>query len=99
MFDSLSRDTIGRIIDNEIAKLNLRMIALGYTLEIDSKAKKFLVEKSYDRKYGARPLKRAIQTYIEDGVSDYILEEKSKANTTGIIHVTKKAKQEELCFD
>ena len=99
MFDSLSRDTIGRIIDNEIVKLNLRMIALGYTLEIDSKAKKFLVEKSYDRKYGARPLKRAIQTYIEDGVSDYILEEKSKANTTGIIHVTKKAKQEELCFD
>ena len=63
------------------------------------KAKKFLVEKSYDRKYGARPLKRAIQTYIEDGVSDYILEEKSKVNTTGIIHVTKKAKQEELCFD
>lgn len=99
MFDSLSRDTIGRIIDNEIAKLNLRMIALGYTLEIDNKAKKFLVEKSYDIKYGARPLKRAIQTYIEDGVSDYILEEKSKANTTGIIHVTKKAKQEELCFD
>ncbi len=99
LFDSLSRSAIGQIVDNELAKLNLRMTALGFSLEIDKKAKQFLVDKSYDRKYGARPLKRAMQTYVEDGISDYILDGRSKANTSGIIRITKKTKQEELCFE
>lgn len=99
LFDSLSRSAIGQIVDNELAKLNLRMTALGFSLEIDKKAKQFLVDKSYDRKYGARPLKRAMQTYVEDGISDYILDGRSKANTSGVIRITKKTKQEELCFE
>ena len=98
LFDQLDRDAIGLIIDNELDKLNLRMTAMGYTLEIDDKAKAFLVDKSYDRKYGARPLKRAIQTYIEDGISDYILDENVKASADGVIHITKKDKIEELVF-
>ena len=99
LFDNLNKETIGRIIDNELEMLNLRMIALGYTLEIDKKAKDFLVEKSYDRRYGARPLKRAIQTYVEDGISDYILEGGAKENLSSVIHISKSAKKEELCFD
>lgn len=99
MFDSLSRDSIGRIIDNELAKLNLRVMALGYSIDIDDEAKEFLIERSYDRKYGARPLKRAIQTYVEDGISDYILGEHSKKNSSGIIRITHKTRQEELCFE
>ena len=99
VFDNLSRDSIARIIDNELSKLNLRTTALGFSIEIDKKAKEFLVDKSYDRKYGARPLKRAIQTYIEDGISDYILDERSKDNTSGVIHITRKPKKEELCFE
>ena len=99
MFDNLSKESIGTIIDNELAKLNIRLMALGYSLEIDDKAKQFLVEKSYDRNFGARPLKRAIQTYVEDGISDYILDEKSKNNTSGIIHISQKNKKEELYFE
>lgn len=98
LFDQLNREAIGQIIDNELDKLNLRMTAMGYTLEIDDKAKAFLVDKSYDRKYGARPLKRAIQTYVEDGISDYILGENVKDNGDGVIHITKKDEIEELVF-
>ena len=99
LFDQLNREAIGKIIDNELGMLNLRLAALGYTLEIDKKAKEFLIDKSYDKKYGARPLKRAIQTYVEDGISDYILDENTAKSPDGIIHITHKAKKEELVFE
>ena len=99
LFDQLNREAIGKIIDNELGMLNLRLAALGYTLEIDKKAKEFLIDKSYDKKYGARPLKRAIQTYVEDGISDYILDENTAKSSDGIIHITHKAKKEELVFE
>lgn len=99
LFDELNKEAISQIIDNELEKLNLRMTALGYTLELDKGAKEFLVEKSYDRKYGARPLKRAIQTYVEDGISDYLLDENHKQNDDGIIHISKKARKEEFVFE
>ena len=99
LFDQLNREAISRIIDNELEKLNLRLMALGYTLEIDKKAKDFLIDKSYDKKYGARPLKRAIQTYVEDGISDYILSEEGRNTEGGTIHITHKTKKEELAFE
>ena len=99
LFDQLSREAIGKIIDNELDKLNLRMAALGYTLIVDKKAKEFLINKSYDKKYGARPLKRAIQTYVEDGISDYILSEQPQKSETGVIRITHKVKKEELIFE
>ena len=99
LFDQLSREAIGKIIDNELAMLNLRLAALGYTLEIDKKAKEFLIDKSYDKKYGARPLKRALQTYVEDGISDYILDESIPKSDSGVIRITRKAKNEELVFE
>lgn len=98
LFDELDKNAISQIIDNELEKLNLRMTALGYTLELDKEAKAFLVEKSYDKKYGARPLKRAIQTYVEDGISDYLLDENNKPGEDGVIHITKKARKEEFAF-
>ncbi len=99
LFDSLSRKAIGQIVENELEKLGLRLMVLGFSLQIDKKAMQFLVDKSYDRKYGARPLKRALQTYVEDGLSDYLLDGRSKANKSGVIHITKKSEQEELCFE
>lgn len=99
LFDSLNRDSIGVIVDKELEKLNSRLSSLGYVLEVDKKAKEFLVEKAYDRKYGARPLKRAIQTYVEDGISDFLLNTDNAGKTSGVIKVSHKKKKEELCFE
>ncbi|MBQ0089072.1 MAG: ATP-dependent Clp protease ATP-binding subunit [Prevotellaceae bacterium] len=96
LFNSLDRDAITMIADNELAKLEERTKILGYTFKIDKTAKEFLIDKAFDKQYGARPLKRAIQTYIEDGLSDYILNEDNKE--TEIIRITKSAKKEELTF-
>ncbi len=109
LFEQLGRDAIGQIVDNELDKLNIRMAALGYSLEIDDEVRNFLIDKSYDKKYGARPLKRAIQTYIEDGISDFILnqegenaeEEGSSAinNQNILIKIRKEPKMQELVFE
>lgn len=72
-FDQLSLDAITRIVDIELKGLYNRMKAIGYTLIIEDDAKRFIAEKGYDVQYGARPLKRAIQTYLEDGLSELII--------------------------
>jgi ATP-dependent Clp protease ATP-binding subunit ClpC len=73
MFKNLSREAIHEIIDIELEKLYGRIIDLGYNIELTEKAKDFLVEKGYDEKFGARPLKRAIQKYIEDPLAEEII--------------------------
>jgi ATP-dependent Clp protease ATP-binding subunit ClpC len=73
LFNSLGRDEIHRIIDIELEKLDKRIAALGYTIEITEKAKDYIVEKGYDASFGARPLKRAIQKYIEDPLAEEII--------------------------
>lgn len=73
MFDQLSKDSIKSIIDLELKGLFGRIIAMGYTLELSAEAKDFIAEKGYDVQYGARPLKRAIQRYLEDELADVIL--------------------------
>lgn len=73
MFNSLSREDIHRIIDIELDKLYSRVTQLGYTIELTEKAKDFIVEKGYDQAYGARPLKRAIQKYLEDPLAEEII--------------------------
>jgi ATP-dependent Clp protease ATP-binding subunit ClpC len=73
MFNSLSREDIHRIIDIELDKLYSRVTLLGYTIELTEKAKDFIVEKGYDQAYGARPLKRAIQKYLEDPLAEEII--------------------------
>ena len=73
-FSTLTQEDIYRIIDIELRELHGRMEELGYTLLIDKAAKKFIADVGYDPKFGARPLKRAIQRYVEDPVSEVIIE-------------------------
>ena len=73
-FDQLDKTAILTIIDLELKKLFNRIKNLGYQLIITSKAKDFLADKGYDRQYGARPLRRSIQTYLETTISDEIVE-------------------------
>ncbi|WP_300814305.1 ATP-dependent Clp protease ATP-binding subunit [uncultured Bacteroides sp.] len=72
-FDQLSLDAITRIIDIELKGLYDRIENIGYKLTIDDEAKKFIASKGYDVQFGARPLKRAIQNYLEDGLSELII--------------------------
>ena len=73
MFNSLSREDIHIIIDLELEKLYGRINDLGYVIKITEAAKDFIVEKGYDEKFGARPLKRAIQKLIEDPLAEEIV--------------------------
>jgi ATP-dependent Clp protease ATP-binding subunit ClpC len=74
IFKSLGEDDIKRIVDIPIKEFKSRMLELGYTIEITQKLKDFLVEKGYDEKYGARPLNRAIQKYLEDPIAEKMLD-------------------------
>ena len=74
-FDQLSLDAIVRIVDIELRGLYERVEAMGYKLSIDEDAKRFIAAKGYDVQFGARPLKRAIQTYVEDALSELIISE------------------------
>ena len=73
IFKSLEKEDIGKIVELEIKKLKDRVIEIGFDLQINKTAKDFLIEEGYDEEYGARPLTRAIQKFIEDPVSEEIL--------------------------
>ena len=73
MFNSLDKDALYKIIDIEIEGFHKRAAELGYQLTVTDSAKEFIVEKGFDKQYGARPLKRAIQQYIEDELAEMIL--------------------------
>lgn len=73
IFHSLTRENIHKIIDLELVKLFDRIEVLGYHASMTEKAKDFIVDKGYDEKFGARPLKRAIQKYIEDPLAEEII--------------------------
>ena len=72
-FEQLEMDSLVKIVDIELEGLLQRVKNIGYNLNIDEEAKKFIALKGYDVQYGARPLKRAIQTYIEDALAEVIL--------------------------
>ncbi|RFC55153.1 ATP-dependent Clp protease ATP-binding subunit [Brumimicrobium aurantiacum] len=78
LFKSLEREDIHKIIDLELVHLYKRINKLGYSIELDKKAKDFIVDKGYDAKFGARPLSRAIQKYIEDPLAEQIINAKIK---------------------
>lgn len=73
IFNSLQREHIHQIIDITLGKLFARILSLGYHVELTDKAKDFLSDKGYDHQFGARPLNRAIQKYLEDPVAEEIL--------------------------
>ena len=96
-FDQLDLEAIKQIIDIELKGLYKRIEALGYTIDLSEGARQFVAEKGYDVQFGARPLKRAIQNYIEDGISELIVNGDLKPGTT--IHITKEDQQDELTFN
>ena len=73
MFDQLSRESIHKIIDLELEGFYKRVEEIGFTIEISDEAKEFIATKGYDVQYGARPLKRAIQKYLEDEMAEMII--------------------------
>ncbi|NND52902.1 MAG: ATP-dependent Clp protease ATP-binding subunit [Flavobacteriaceae bacterium] len=73
VFNVLEKEDINKIIDLELAKLLDRIKELGYVLKLSKKAKDFIADKGFDQQYGARPLKRAIQKYIEDALAEEII--------------------------
>lgn len=92
-FNSLSREDIFRIIEIELKDLADRVSHLGYELEVDQGARTFVAEEGFDPELGARPLKRAIQRYIEDPLSELII---SDGSGSGVLKVTFDAKSNEI---
>ncbi|MDG3581580.1 ATP-dependent Clp protease ATP-binding subunit [Galbibacter pacificus] len=76
VFNPLEKEDIHKIIDIELEKLYLRIEGLGYHLKLTDKAKDYIADKGFDKQYGARPLKRAIQKYIEDALAEEIITSK-----------------------
>ena len=85
VFNNLEKADIDKIIDIELSKLLERISELGYTLKLSKKAKSFIAEKGFDKQYGARPLKRAIQKYVEDALAEEII--KSNVHEGDIINL------------
>ena len=78
MFESLNRDAIFKIIDIELAGFYKRVAQLGYILTLTDEARDFVADKGYDSQFGARPLKRAIQKYLEDSLAELIIDDSVK---------------------
>ncbi|MDO5446670.1 MAG: ATP-dependent Clp protease ATP-binding subunit [Prevotellaceae bacterium] len=74
-FDQLDKEALKKIVDLELVLLTKRIAEIGYNIDVDAEARDFLAEKGYDIQFGARPLKRALQTYLEDGLSEMIINE------------------------
>ena len=81
-FDQLNMEALVKIIDIELKGLYQRMENIGYKMVIDDDAKRFIASKGYDIQFGARPLKRAIQNYLEDGLSEIILSTELQSGDT-----------------
>jgi ATP-dependent Clp protease ATP-binding subunit ClpC len=73
MFNSLSKEHINQIIDIELSYLYKRIENMGYKIKLEDSARDYIVEKGYDAQFGARPLKRAIQKYVEDPLAEHII--------------------------
>jgi len=78
IFNALDKKAIRSIVDLELSKLEARIVKLGYQIAITNEAKDFLSEKGFDQKYGARPLNRAIQKYVEDLIAENVVSNKVK---------------------
>ena len=86
-FDQLDNTAIRKIVDIELSRLFKRINDMGYAVEISEEAKEMLAQKGYSPQYGARPLKRAIQTYIEDVLCERLLDDEKKLSSTITIDV------------
>ena len=93
VFNPLEREDIHKIIDIELAKLFARIKDIGYELNLTDKAKDYIAEKGFDKQYGARPLKRAIQKYIEDTLAEEIVNSKLEEGDTIFMDLDKKKEE------
>ena len=96
-FDQLDLKAIKQIVDIELKSLWKRIENMGYKIELTNEAKQFVAERGYDVQFGARPLKRAIQNYIEDGVAEMIVNDNLPLGTT--IRISKSDDKNELKFE
>ncbi len=96
LFNTLTKADINKIIDIELKGLFDRVKAMSYTIKISPVAKDFLCEKGYDINFGARPLKRAIQKYLENPMAEVLIKLNPKGGET--IHIGYNKKKEELTF-
>jgi len=94
IFEDIKREDIHKIIDIELSFVEKRIKALGYKLKVLVKAKDFIIDKGWDPNFGARPLKRAIQKYIEDVLAEEII--KAKINEGDVVIVDFDPKKDEI---
>jgi ATP-dependent Clp protease ATP-binding subunit ClpC len=93
VFNVLEKEDINKIIDIELAHLVARIKDLGYKLKLSTKAKDYIAEKGFDQQYGARPLKRAIQKYIEDALAEEIINSQVQEGDTIIMDLDAKSNE------
>ena len=93
VFNPLEKEDIHKIIDIELKKLLERIDGLGYNLTLSDKAKDYIADKGFDKQYGARPLKRAIQKYIEDALAEEIVSSKLKENDSIFMDLDEKTNE------
>ena len=96
LFNSLAKEDIFKIIDIELKHLYDRVGKIGYTIELTNEAKDFIAERGYDHQYGARPLKRAIQKYLEDPMAEEIINSNLNEGDTLIVNYDKKKEDIEV---
>ncbi len=90
LFNTLSRDDIHKIIDIELKGLYDRVLNMGYHIKISNAAKDYIADKGYDTQFGARPLKRSIQKYLEDLMAEEIIKAEIKEGDTIVVNYSKK---------
>ena len=95
LFDSLTQQHMLEIVDIELNKTIKRLDSQGYKIKIMKAAKVFLADQGYDSAYGARPLKRAVQNYVEDILADAIISKKMKTGDT-VYSITHKKGEDKL---
>ncbi len=86
-FDQLDLDAIMKIIDIELDGVYKRIESMGYKLQLDDDAKEFVAKKGYDKQFGARPLRRAIQHYLEDGIAEMVVEQEVASGDTIVAYL------------
>jgi ATP-dependent Clp protease ATP-binding subunit ClpC len=96
LFNTLSKENLSKIIDIELKGLFERVSAMGYAIKISPVAKDFLCEKGFDINFGARPLKRAIQKYLENPMAEVLI--RQTPHEGGTVHIGYNKKKEELTF-
>ncbi len=93
VFNALKKEDIHQIIDIELSKLFHRVTDLGYNIKLTDEAKDYIADKGYDEKFGARPLKRAIQKYLEDPIAEEIISSNIKTGETLLVDFNKETEE------